>query len=130
MTPTAGACIGPAVLRKDGGRRLTSPRLTPRYGGEVGLVFSGLGGSAAGPVRAQPDVGEQLLLIGQERVVLGALGGQPRGERAARAGESGRGIQGVAVSDVGARLVSGALRFQGPGRVPPGVDRGQCLGSG
>ena len=98
--------------------------------GEVGLALGGPGGGAAGDRRGDADAGEQVLLVGLEGVVLGALGGQPCGERAAGAGESGRGVQDVAALDMGVCLVPGALPFQCPGRVPPGIDRGQRQGPG
>ncbi|MFI6434919.1 hypothetical protein [Streptomyces sp. NPDC050759] len=39
-------------------------------GGEVGLVFGGPGGGTASLVRGDSDAGEQVVLVGQERVVL------------------------------------------------------------
>ena len=85
---------------------------------------------AAGPVRGDADAGEQILLVGLEGVELGALGGQPRGERAAGAGEPGCGVQEGTALSAGVCLVPGALPLQRPGRVPPGVDRRQRLGPG
>ncbi|GAB1331871.1 hypothetical protein ACE1SV_62100 [Streptomyces sennicomposti] len=59
------------------------------------------------------DVGEEVLLVGVEEGPAALLMSEP--------------LAGCGVAGIGPGVVVGALPQDRPGRVPPGVDQGECL---
>lgn len=85
--------------------------------GALGAGVGYFGGDAEG--------GQEVLLVWVELVVLEAGSGDPAAQDGALCGDAGDGVIRFAGFDVVAGAVVVALSEGVPGRVPPGVDRGE-----